>query len=124
METILLSFIIAFLIIYAILTLWQMTIVCEPPPENGKSHSKIELEINWRLNRPPILYHGFLPLLVEGSIIFYWIASILGVILVYLKTSSVLFAFLAACFFFVGTFVSIKILKSIALIWTRKYWRN
>jgi hypothetical protein len=124
METILLSFIIAFLIIYAILTLWQMTIVCESAPENGRLHTKVELEVNWKINRPPILYYGFLPLLVEGSIIFYWIASILGVILVYLKTSSLLSAFLAVCFFLVGTFVSIKILKSIALIWTRKYWRN
>jgi hypothetical protein len=122
MEIILICCIIFLLILFVILTLWQMTIVCEPPPENGKSHSKIELEINWNSNRPPMLYYGVLPILVQGSIIFYWIASILGVILFYIKTYSFLYSFIAACIFFVSTFISIKILKLIALIWVRKYW--
>jgi hypothetical protein len=124
METILISFIITFFCIYAIFALWQITIVCSPAPENGRFHTQIELEVNWRINRPPILYYGFLPVLVENNLLFYWIASILGTILVYLKTSSLLSTFLAAIFFFVGAFVSLRILKAIALIWARKYWRD
>ena len=122
METILIFFIIAFLCLYAIFALWQITIICSPAPENGKFHTQIEVEINWRINRPPILYYGFLPVLVENNLLFYWIASILGLILVYLKTSSFLYTFLAVIFFFAGAFVSLRILKSIALIWARKYW--
>ncbi len=124
METIFISLIIAFFCIYAIFALWQITIVCSPAPENGRFHTQIELEVNWRINRPPILYYGFLPFLVENNLLFYWIASILGIILVYLKTSSFLSTLLAAFFFFAGAFVSLRILKSIALIWARKYWRN
>ena len=124
METILISFIIAFLCMFAIFALWQITIVCSPAPENGRFHTQIELEVNWRINRPPILYYGFLPVLVENDLLLYWIASILGIILVYLKTFSLLSTFLAAFFFFAGAFVSLRILKSIALIWIRKYWRD
>ena len=124
METILIFFIILFFCIHAILALWQITIVCSPAPENGRFHTKIELEVNWRINRPPILYYGFLPVLVENNLIFYWIASILGTILVYLKTSSLLSTSLAAFFFFIGAFLSLRILKTIALIWARKYWRD
>ena len=124
METILIFFTILFFCIYAILALWQITLVCSPAPENGRFHTKIELEVNWRINRPPILYYGFLPVLVENNLIFYWIASILGTILVYLKTSSLLSTSLAAFFFFIGAFLSLRILKTIALIWARKYWRD
>ena len=99
METILLFLIIACLFMYAIFALWQITIVCSPAPENGRFHTQIELKVNWKVNRPPILYYGFLPFLVENNLLFYWIASILGIILVYLNTSSLFFLILAACFF-------------------------
>lgn len=124
METILLFFIIACLFIYAVFAFWHIIIVCGPAPENGRFHTKIEVKVNWKVNRPPILYYGLLPLLVESNLLFYWIASILGIILVYLNTSSLFSSILAACFFLVGSFVSLRMLKIIALFRIRKHWRG
>jgi hypothetical protein len=99
-------------------------IVCGPAPENGRFHTKIEVKVNWKVNRPPILYYGLLPFLVECNLLFYWIASILGIILVYLNTSSLFSSILAACFFLAGSFVSLRMLKLIVLIRIRKHWRG
>jgi hypothetical protein len=107
---------------YAIFAFWHITIMCGPAPENGRFHTQIELKVNWKVNRPPILYYGILPLLVECNLLFYWLASILGIILVYLNTSSLFSSILAACFFLAGSFVSLRMLKLIVLIRARKHW--
>ena len=124
METILLAFVIALLCIYAIFAFWQIRIICGPEPENCKSHTQNELEVNWKINRHPILYYGILPVMVGNNLLFYWIASILGIILVYIKTSSLLSTVLAAFLFFAGAFVSLRILKAIALIGIKKHWHG
>jgi len=125
MDTILLFLIFACLFMYVIFALWQITIVCGPTPENGSFHTQIELEVNWNTNRPPILFSlPWLSFLVGNNFLFYWVASILGIILVYLKTSSLLSMFFAALLFFIGAFVSLRILKLIVLIRIKKHWRN
>jgi hypothetical protein len=124
MESILLSFVIVLLCIYAIFALWQITIICGPEPENGEFHTQNELEVNWKINRPPILYYGYLPVLVANNLLFYWMASILSIILIYIKTYSLLSTLLSAFLFFAGAFVSLRILKAIALIWIKKHWQR
>ena len=123
METILGVTAFACLFLYIILALWNITIVCGPPPENGKSHTKIELEVNWNINRPPILFtYPWLSLFVQNNLLFYWLASILSVVLVFLKTNSFGSTILAVIVFFAGAFISVKVLQTLAFLGVVKYF--
>jgi len=125
METILGVTIFACLFLYIILALWNITIVFGPPPENGKSHTKIELEVNWNINRPPILFtYPWLSVFVQNNLLFYWLASILSVVVVFLKTNSFWSTILAIIVFFAGAFMSVKVLQTLAFLRLRRHWHS
>ena len=120
----LLSIIIIFLCVYLVLAWWHVSIVCSPPPKDGiHHHTKIDLEVNWRINQPPIMWNRpWLSFLVQNHLFFYWLASILGVIFVYLKSTSWSITLLSAVLFLIALFVLTKTIQIIVVAFAKKHW--
>ena len=123
METIIVSFILLLLLIYVFFVwLWIRT-VFGPGPADGVCHTTSEIQANWAINRPPLLYGPILSSLVLSHDAFFFVASILGGVLIYLKTKSIGCALLAL----VGLLIIVRIgLKKSILILMRpglkKHW--
>ena len=123
MEIILISIIILAFFIYLILAFWYVYIVCIIPPDNKVHYTKVELEVNWETNQPPILMEKpWLSFFVKSHLLFYYLASILGVILVYSKSKSYITVLLSVVVFLFSLFVLEKTIQLIVVARVKKYW--
>jgi hypothetical protein len=110
--------------LYVIFGMYHLYILCSPPPHDGISHTKIDFEVNWQINKSLMLRRlPLLSLLVSNHLIFYWLGSILSIIFIYLKTSSWEYTILATVLSPVVAFVSLKMMASVVIWHTRKHWR-
>jgi len=123
MEIILISLIVILFLLYIIFAFWFSSIVLSPPPEDAKYHSSIDLEVNWEVNQPPILWRNpLLSLLVANNLIFYWIASILVLILIYIRNHSFILVILSGVSLLFLSFISLRIVRSIVIYKCKRHW--
>jgi len=94
-----------------------------PVPGNGTHHTQEELEKNWRTNQPPILESmPWLSSFVANYLLFYWVALILSLMLVYLRNDSIAPCILTAILFVVGLYLSIRTIQAFVMMRVQKYW--
>jgi len=115
--------IVTLLLMFYIFCIWSTYIMFLPKPGNGTHHTQEELESNWRTNQPPILVSKpWLSTLVANYLLFYWVALILSLMLIYLNNATIGPCILAAILFIVGLYVSIRIVQSFVMMRVQKYW--
>ena len=123
MEVILIVLISLCLVIFILFAWWfLLTILSDEPEDATVGYTKEDKKIIWNVNRPPFLYNRpVLAYFVSVSPVFYWVGSVFGGALVYVKTKSFLYAILSTAGFLI---IGREVLKPIIIALVRSRVRE